>query len=139
MAPGDAAPGFVLPQIDPDGDLAATRSLADWHGKVVVVDFWATWCKPCVEALPDLARLDAELGERGDVVLVNLDDPRAARTIVDRAAPGLPLLYDASGVAHRYGVQVLPHTVVIDRDGRVRAVLRGGDGGDLRSIVTRLE
>jgi peroxiredoxin len=138
MTAGDVAPAFALPEVDAAGKAAGVRALADWQGKIVVVDFWATWCGPCVDSLPGLARLHADLGGDGAVVLVNLDDPADARDLVDRHAPGLPLLYDTSGdVARRYGVEPLPHTVVIDRDGRVRSVHRGG-GADLRAIVARL-
>jgi peroxiredoxin len=137
MAPGDVAPAFALPVVTPAGELGPGQALADWHGKIVVLDFWATWCGPCVDSLPGLARVHADLGDAGAVVLVNLDDPKDARALIDRYAPGLPLLYDTSGdVARRYGVQPLPHTVVIDRDGRVRAVFRGG--GDLRATVAQL-
>jgi thiol-disulfide isomerase/thioredoxin len=136
MTPGDPAPQFVLPEVGPDGALGAAVALESTRGKVVVVDFWATWCGPCLEAMPALARLRGALGADGEVLAINLDDPRKAREVIDRLAPGMRVLFDHSGgTATRYGVGPIPHTVVIDRGGRVRAVLRGGEGGDLAAAV----
>ena len=131
VTPGVVAPAFELPTVGAAGLLGSRVALGSYRGRVVVVDFWATWCKPCVAGLPALGRL----GDRATVVLVNLDDPAKARALVDARAPGTTLLYDDRHVAERYGVSALPHTVVVDPTGRVRAVLTGG--GDVAAAVAR--
>jgi thiol-disulfide isomerase/thioredoxin len=134
---GDPAPAFVLPEVRADGTLGAPVELASTRGKVVVLDFWATWCDPCIKSLPSLARLRDQLGADGVVLTINLDDPAAARKVIDAVAPGLALVYDNAGVRQRYGVGPVPHTVVLDRAGRVEAVILGGDG-DLAGAIARV-
>ncbi|MEQ8246231.1 MAG: TlpA disulfide reductase family protein [Alphaproteobacteria bacterium] len=106
-------------------------SLADFNGKVVMVNFWATWCAPCVRELPSIDRLQAELG--GDdftVVAINIDTggeaiaaPFAKRLALDNLA----LYLDPRGAASRaMGVNVMPTTVVFDRRGKEVGRLEGG-------------
>jgi thiol-disulfide isomerase/thioredoxin len=137
MTPGDPAPEIVLPAIDRDGKpVGPPVALSASRGKIVVIDFWATWCDPCVRALPMLDRIARELGPRGvEVLAINLDDPGEARKLAGADA-ALRLLYDNAGAAERYGVGPLPHTVIVDRDHRVRVVHRGGS--DVRAEVERL-
>jgi peroxiredoxin len=138
MTPGDPAPAFSLPAIAADGTLAAPIGLEASLGKVVVVDFWATWCQPCIQSLPRLAKVRDQLGADGEVIAVNLDDPAEARALIDKLAPRLTLVYDpGQAVASRYGVGPIPHSVVIDRAGRVRAVLRGDEVDQLPGVVAR--
>ncbi|MBA3539484.1 MAG: TlpA family protein disulfide reductase [Deltaproteobacteria bacterium] len=124
MRSGDAAPPFALPTIGERGTLGATQSLASAQGKVVVLDFWATWCGPCVAALP---KLEALAKTHPDVVVltINLDDAVAARALFDAQGYTLGLLADDGDASERYGVSTIPHSVVIDRSGRIREVLRG--------------
>ncbi|WP_316016138.1 TlpA disulfide reductase family protein [Roseobacter sp. HKCCA0434] len=113
---------------DPDG---GEVSLADYAGKVVLVNFWATWCAPCREEMPDLDALNADLGgEDFEVVTIasgrnSLSGIRAfyAETGVET----LPILLDPRGaLARRAGVLGLPVTILIDREGREIARLNGG-------------
>ena len=108
-----------------------TVSLADFDGKVVMVNFWATWCAPCVRELPSIDRLQAELG--GDdftVVAINIDTggeaveaPFAKRLALENLA----LYLDPRGSASRaMGVNVMPTTVVFDRNGNDVGRLEGG-------------
>nr|MDQ3370349.1 TlpA family protein disulfide reductase [Myxococcota bacterium] len=122
VSDGARAPAFTLPAIGAAGVLGERRGIAP--GKITVIDFWATWCQPCIKALPKLERLAREHPDI-DVVTINLDDAPAARALWDAQQYTMKLLADDGDVSLRYGVTTIPHTVVIDRDGIVRRVGRG--------------
>ena len=119
------APEFSLPTLDGQQTL-----LSHLRGKVVVLDFWATWCPPCREALPHLQTLaaSAELLERGLVVLaVNEQEQHAAiRAFLDGSNYAFGILQDADGLTARdYAVSTFPTTVIVGREGFVEAVITG--------------
>lgn len=124
MTQGDPAPAFTLPAITRGGTPGEPVALAELRGKVVVLDFWATWCGPCLKAMP---KLDLLARTHPDVVVIaiNLDDAGAARTLWDERGYLIRLLADDGQVSERYGVSTIPHSVVIDRAGVVRMVARG--------------
>ncbi len=117
LAPGDAAPAFEL-----DG-LAGPVSLAALKGRVVYLDFWASWCPPCRQSFP---WMDAELARHGAaglvVVAVNLDRQRAAADQFLRAVPSrATIAFDPAGdTPRRFGARAMPSSFVIGRDGRIR-------------------
>jgi thiol-disulfide isomerase/thioredoxin len=134
-----AASGFELPALD-----GGTVRLDDFRGRVVLLNFWATWCAPCREEMPALAALATQLGPQGLVVLaVSVREPRAT---VEPFVRGLglrfPVALDQEGtVTARYHVFALPTTIVVDRQGRhVGSVLgiRDWTGGDARAYVRAL-
>jgi thiol-disulfide isomerase/thioredoxin len=133
---GEHAPAFALPAIEEHGALGKPVTLADVRGKVVVVDFWATWCKPCLAAMP---RLDAFTRAHPEVavIAVNMDDAHDARALFDDRKYAMTLVTDDGDASERYGVSAIPHTVVIDKQGVVRLVARGGEA-DLESVITKL-
>ncbi len=137
---GEPAPPFALPEMGG----AETVALADLSEKVVVLDFWASWCAPCREALPFYSDLHREFSDRGLVVLaVNVDeDLEDARRFLERLSLAQPTVRDADWqVGRRYGVAVLPASVVIDRRGLVRGRHVGFDAGyaaDTRALVLAL-
>jgi thiol-disulfide isomerase/thioredoxin len=133
MLQGDPAPMFALPRIGPNGALGEPFSLASAAGKVVVVDFWATWCGPCLRALPHLDRLQ-QRHPGITVVTINIDEPAEARALFDERGYKILLLAGDQATSDQYGVSAIPHTVLIDRSGVVRTVLRGG-GADLESAI----
>jgi thiol-disulfide isomerase/thioredoxin len=122
---GEPAPPFALPRIEAKGALGPRVELESARGKVVVLDFWATWCGPCIASLP---RLDAFARKHPEVVVltVNLDDAEQARAIFDERGFSLTLLAADQDITRRYSVTAIPHTVLIDPQGLVRAVHRGG-------------
>jgi thiol-disulfide isomerase/thioredoxin len=103
--------------------------LSDLRGRVVVLDFWATWCPPCRASIPTLARVAAALEPRGVTVLgvdVERLPPSAAGAAHRRLGGTFPSVQDAGRqVAAAYHVDALPTLVVVDRAGVVRAVLVG--------------
>ena len=113
---GAEAPGFRLPSL-----AGEQVDLGSYRGKVVVLNFWATWCPPCVAEMPSLQRLDRALGPEGlAVVTVSTDeDQEALEEFVTRYGLDLPVLLDPGGrVASRdYRTTGFPETFVLDRAG----------------------
>lgn len=136
MTQGDPAPAFVLPRVTQAGTLGEAFTLESTRGKVTILDFWATWCNPCLKAMPQLEKLQKDFPEIA-VVTINIDDFKEARAIFDEKGYQLTLLAGDQATSQRYGVDAIPHTVVIDREGRVRRVVRGG-GVDLHGVVAPL-
>lgn len=113
------------PQYRPDftlNDLGGKpRSIGEWDGQVVLLNFWAPWCKPCRAEMPILMRLQEDLGVRGLQVLgIAIDDPEPVRRFAAELGVNYPLLADlvpALSVQEAYGDTRLPYSVLIDRQG----------------------
>ena len=126
LAVGDRRPEFSLP--DTKG---VNRSVAEWDGKLLIINFWATWCPPCLEEIPAFVRLQAEYGEQGVQFLgVALDDEENVRRFVTEHGMNYPSLHgrrDAIELSKRYGnsVGALPYTVAVSRSGTVLATHHG--------------
>jgi cytochrome c biogenesis protein CcmG, thiol:disulfide interchange protein DsbE len=120
----ETAPALELPKLDGGG----TGSLADYRGQVVVLNFWASWCKPCREESPMLDRWHRRMARRGGTVLgVDILDVTAdAQAFIEEFGLSYPMLKDKDGDAlESFGVVAYPETFVIDRKGRIAAVRRG--------------
>lgn len=122
VAPGHHAPGFRLRRFDGKGEVA----LADLTGHVVMLDFWATWCPPCVQELPVLGKLAQEYESRGLVfVAANRDDPETAQAAVERfvqrRGPELARYIAFAGdlTNDQYQVHVLPTLYFLGPDGAI--------------------
>ena len=135
LPPGRPAPPFDLPGLD-----GKRVALAPLRGKVVVLDFWASWCGPCKEELPALEKLKAAYEARGVAfVTVNLDQDRGnAADLVKRLRLTLPVGLDPGGkVADAYQLPAMPTSFVIDRAGVVRHVHAGYRGSSDAAQLAR--
>ncbi|HHM05858.1 MAG TPA: TlpA family protein disulfide reductase [Gammaproteobacteria bacterium] len=116
-------PGFGLPDMD-----GVVHHIDEWDGKVIALNFWATWCRPCLREIPMLNGLQARYGEQGlQVIGVALDDREAVSAFIRNTPIDYAIMIgedDAVDVARAYGndAGVLPYTAIIDRDGRIAAV-----------------
>jgi peroxiredoxin len=123
LSPMAQAPDFTLKTLE-----GPNLRLNEQRGRVVLVNFWATWCGPCKQEMPHLGRLYDRYRSAGFVLLgVNVDDdPRQAAALAARLGLRFPVLLDADkSVSKLYDLQSMPATVLIDRDGRVRYLHRG--------------
>ena len=123
-----------LSLIADSGTAAPAPATPDWpllksfSGKVVLVDFWASWCGPCLRSFPWMNDLQQHYGGEGLVIVaVNLDQERAlADAFLSKLPPNFRIEYDAAGtVARQFGVQVMPSSFLVDRKGRVRVAHAG--------------
>ncbi len=113
---------FSLPTAPPAA--ADTFDLGQYAGRVVVLDFWASWCEPCRRSFPWLNAMHDKYGREGLVIVgVNLDMERAdAQRFLDEYPADFPIVYDADqALARQYEVVAMPSSYVIGRDGRLAA------------------
>ena len=115
---GDVAPSFTLE--DTKGNQI---SLSDLRGKIVLVNFWATWCPPCIEEMPSMEQLNAAMAN-DDFVLLAINTEDNGRAVVppflNQTPFTFPILYDDKGdVQKRYGVYKFPESFIILKDGTV--------------------
>ena len=132
------APQFALEDVD-----GKQRRLADLRGKVVVVNFWATWCPPCRREMPSLERLSQILKDDGFAILAvnvaeDLDTVFSFTGTLD-PIPTFPILFDRdSRVLKSYPVRGLPTTFIVDRQGRIAYRAVGGREFDDPAILARI-
>jgi thiol-disulfide isomerase/thioredoxin len=116
-------------------------SLAELRGKVVLVNFWATWCEPCVTEMPALQRLRDTLGPQGlEVLAVNyMEGPARIDAFVQKIGLSLPIVRDTDGsVAKTWNARIFPSSYVVDRGGRIRYVLTGGAEWTSAALVSTI-
>lgn len=132
---GKPAPPFSLKTFDGAREL----SMAGLRGQVVLLDFWATFCAPCVAALPELQALHARYAGQGFAVVgVTVDDrPALVKKAAARAKVGYPIVRATPDVWNAYKVNALPALVLVGRDGRI--VKRFGGEADRTAMIAAIE
>jgi peroxiredoxin len=119
-----------------------TQSLADYKGKVVLLDFWATWCVPCKVEMPNVIRVHKKFNKQGfEIIGISLDNDRAALDkFIEANGMTWPQIFDGrgwqSGVAEKYKIRAIPATYLIDKQGKIR--YRSIRGAELEKAVARL-
>jgi thiol-disulfide isomerase/thioredoxin len=116
-------PGVITPALSLSDLEGKAHKLADYRGKVVLVNFWATWCVPCREEMPSIERLRTSLDGRPFVVLaVNLAEPESRiRKFLEAVPVSFPVLLDRNAqTAKAWQARVLPATFIVGPDGVVR-------------------
>lgn len=139
MPPGERPPltqasnGIAGAPAAPDWELAGldgkTVKLSDFKGKVVVLNFWATWCPPCRREIPDLIALQKKYGKDLVVVGVSLDENglAAVKSFVAKNGINYPVVMGDQKIASAYGgITAIPTTFVIDRAGKIAGHIEGG-------------
>lgn len=132
---GQEAPDFTLKNL-----AGKSVSLKDFRGeKIVVLDFWASWCRPCLRAIPELNRIQKDYDEKDVQVLgINYQEtPAAVLSVKKKYMVKYPILLDSSGsVAKEYRVTGIPNLILVDKDGVVQ--YNGHNPARLKEVLRRL-
>lgn len=134
---GEKARNFTLPAASGE-----KISLANQLGKVVLINYWATWCGPCQEELPELDRLQNKYRQRGfSILAISVDnDPENVKAFLKKYDIKLLGLWDRDKkTAEAYAVEAMPSSYLVDRNGIVRAIYRGYDPKEFKRLETEVE
>jgi thiol-disulfide isomerase/thioredoxin len=128
--PENAAVAALMRSRLPDAD-NKPRDFSEWKGKTLLINFWATWCPPCVAEMPELVELQTEMAPQNlQIVGIGIDSPTNIRQFAEKFQISYPLLIagmEGTELSRQFGNQGggLPFTVLIGRDGRVRQTYIG--------------
>lgn len=134
---GQPAPQFTLPTLQQD----QPTELRQYVGKVVYLDFWASWCAPCRISFPLLDKLHEKLNAQGfEVVAVNLDEDKAnAEKFLKTFPVGFTVLRDAKGEwADQFVVESMPTSFIIDKQGVVQNIHHGFASDDIKELEEKI-
>ena len=129
--PKNPAIGLQRPEfaaMDLKGQL---RNIKEWDGKLIFLNFWATWCPPCKKEIPAFIELQKAYGDQGfQIIGIAIDDEEAVTEYATQIGINYPTLLaeaDGAGLAKRFGngIGALPYTVIINRKGEIRHTIRG--------------
>ncbi|HEX5056403.1 MAG TPA: TlpA disulfide reductase family protein [Gammaproteobacteria bacterium] len=131
------APDFRLPGVKSEVKLSAYR------GKVVYIDFWASWCGPCRKSFPWMNELQEKYGSRVKIIAINLDQERAeADKFLEQNSPKFTVVFDPAGkTAESYRVKAMPSSYLIDSNGRIvssHAGFRSRDKEELEKMIEQI-
>lgn len=131
---GTQAPDFTVS----DGDKTVT--LSQFRGKPVVLNFWATWCPPCVEEIPSMVALQKQLGDKVVILAVSTDvDAGAYEKFIAKNTQGMLTVRDGQNLSNQlYGTYAFPETYIIDRNGIIKRKFIGAVNWTSPEIVDYL-
>ena len=137
---GQRRPEFSLPDMD-----GVTHNVTEWDGKVIAINFWATWCPPCRDEIPEFVKLQEKFGNQGlQFIGIALQQAKDVREFAAEMGINYPILVgeeDVIGVAKQYGnlIGALPYTVIINRDHQITFTRAGPlPAADAERIITSL-
>lgn len=115
------APDFTL--LDLNGQ---AHTLSDYRGKVVIIDFWATFCRPCIYEIPHFIQFYNEYKDDGLVILgVGLDGKQKLEVFAREKGMSYPVLIGDKATVEKYGIQPIPTTFILDREGEIKDKIIG--------------
>jgi len=123
---GLTRPEFAAPDLNDN-----SRNIKEWDGKIIMLNFWATWCPPCKKEIPGFIELQKTYGRQGlQIIGIAVDDKEAVKEYAETTGINYPILVtgaDGVQLAQRYGnvAGVLPYTVIINRAGEISSTIRG--------------
>ena len=118
------------------------HSLADYRGKVVLINFWASWCPPCIYEMPELTRLKQQLADKPfEIIAINVGEKKyKVRKFVNLVNFELQVLLDTSNKTFNdWDVRTLPTSFLVGADGRVRHKIRGNPGWEQPETISLIE
>ncbi|MCM1398320.1 MAG: TlpA family protein disulfide reductase [Clostridium sp.] len=124
---GDAAPDFTAEMTN-----GTTFVLSEQKGKVILLNFWATWCGPCVKEMPAFEKLNSEYGQEVVILAINcMEDKDTVNKFISDNEYTFPFAYDTEGeIERKYPSDGIPYTLVIGRDGFVKNIYLGAFDAD---------
>lgn len=134
---GDIAPDFTLKEINGN-----TVSLADYKGKVALVEFWATWCPPCKELTPILEKIHEKYKDKGLVILALVSEDEgeeAIKSFITEQGITYTVLLADRETTRRYGISSIPVTFIINKEGRVVTMHMGNTPGIMQELAVEIE
>ena len=135
-------PAAPAPELKAQDLAGATKTLADYRGKVVLLNFWASWCPPCLREMPSMERLRVKMAGR-PLAVVALDSAETREEVdvfLAKMKVGFPILLDPDGSnTKRWKVFALPTTFLLDASGRIRYVLTGPTEWDEGEALAKIE
>jgi len=139
---GEQAPAFALPELNTTTS-GGTKNiqLSDYAGKVIYLDFWASWCAPCRVSFPEIIQLKQDLADQPfEVIAITVDEnPADALRFLRRYDVPYPILQDSAGdSAAKYQLPGMPTSFVIDQQGMIRFRHSGFKPGDMDKIREKI-
>ena len=138
---GDGIIGTKRPDFSLADVTGQMRNISEWDGNVVAINFWATWCPPCIKEIPEFIELQHKYGEQGlQFIGIALQRPEEVTEFMAEKGMNYPVLageMEVIKIAESYGNEmgVLPYTVIVDREGRIYYAKRGPLAGEAAEAI----